>query len=438
MRQPRKWIGLGFVSSIIFACLVWQQKAESGKNNVLELGIFVGSNWDVANTNTYEIVDSIIKEFEEDHPGISVHYTSGIRKSDYSEWLAQRLLIGKMPDVCMILSSDFEKFVSMGLLKNLDSLLNRDEAIKQDQYYKAALNTGKVGWELYALPYEVVPNLMFVNKTLLEKGGYQVPNVDWTWNDLYEISKGLTQDNDGDGQIEQFGTYNYNWEDSVYANGAKVFSNDGKESYVADKRVVDSIKFIYKLNQLNQGQNVTQDDFDAGNVAFMPLSFAEYRTYKTYPYKIKKYTKFQWDCITMPAGPQGENISKTSALLMGISHNTKKERLSWELLKLFTNDSRMQMKIYEYSQGASALKVVTESNEAQYILRRDMDEDERVIDNKVLSTAIEQGVVVPKFTKYEEAMVLVDNQIKKIMNDEGNLESSLKIFQRKLDTFLNQ
>lgn len=438
MKQLKKWIGLVFVSSIIFACLTWQQKVQGEKNNVIELGIFVGSNWDVANTNTYEIVDSIIKKFEEDHPGISVHYTSGIRKSDYSEWLAQRILIGKMPDVCMILSNDFEKFVSMGLLKNLDSLVNRDEAIEQEQYYKAALNTGEVGWKLYALPYEVVPNLMFVNKTLLEEGGYQVPNVDWTWNDLYEISKGVTQDNDGDGQIEQFGTYNYNWEDSVYANGAKVFSNDGKESYVADKRVVDSIRFIYKLNQLNQGQNVTQDDFDAGNVAFMPLSFAEYRTYKTYPYKIKKYTKFQWDCITMPAGPEGENISKTSALLMGISRNTKKERLSWELLKLFTNDSRMQMKIYEYSQGASALKVVTESNEAQYILRRDMDEEEGGIDNKVLSAAIEQGVVVPKFTKYEEAMVLVDNQIKKIMNDEGNLESSLKIFQRKLDTFLNQ
>lgn len=438
MRQLKKWVGLVLVLSVIFACFAWQQKGQSRKDNVIELGIFVGSNWDVANTNTYEIVDSIIKEFEEEHPGISVNYTSGIRKSDYSEWLAQRTLTGKMPDVCMILSHDFEKFVSMGLLKNLDSLLDGDQVIKADQYYEAALGTGKVGQKLYALPYEVVPNLMFVNKTLLEEVGYQVPNVDWTWNDLYEISKGVTQDSDGDGQIDQFGTYNYNWEDSVYTNGAKVFSNDGKKSYVADKRVVESIKFIYKLNQLNQGQNVTQDDFDAGNVAFMPLSFAEYRTYKTYPYKIKKYTKFHWDCITMPAGPEGENISKTSALLMGISSNTKKERLSWELLKLFTSDSRIQMKIYQYSQGASALKGVTESNEAQYILRRDMDEDERVIDNQVLSTVIEQGVVIPKFTKYEEAMVLADNQIKKIMNDEGNLESALKIFQRKLDTFLNQ
>lgn len=438
MIQLKKRIAAVFITLAFLAGLVRLQNIPGEKDDVIELGIFVGSNWDVANPNTYVIVDSIIKKYEEEHPGIKVHYVSGIRKSDYSEWLAQKILTGDMPDVYMVLSDDFEKFVSMGFLKNLDGLVNKDKTIEPKQYYEAALDTGKMGQIQYALPYEVVPNLMFVNKTLLEADGYQVPDVDWTWDDLYRIAYGVTRDKDGDGQLEQFGTYNYNWEDAVYTNGAKIFSDDGKKSYMADKHVVEAIKFIQKLNELNQGQNVTQDDFDAGNVAFMPLSFAEYRTYKTYPYKIKKYTQFQWDCITMPAGPMGENISKTSSLLMGIGSNTKKEQLSWDLLKLFTNDSRMQMKIFQYSQGASALKAVTESREAQYILRRDMDEDERVIDNQVLSTVIAQGVVVPKFAKYEEAMVLADNQVKKIMNEEGDLESSLKIFQRKLDTFLNQ
>lgn len=438
MIQMKNRIIAVFLSCAALALLVWGQQNSAGKEETIELGIFVGSNWDVANTNTYVIVDAVVQKFEEEHPGVTVHYNSGIRKSDYSEWLAQKSLKGEMPDVFMVLPDDFEKLVSMGLLKELDKLIDSDADIQPGQYYEAALDTGKLNQIQYTLPYEVVPNLMFVNKTLLEEEGYHVPEADWTWDDLYEISKGVTQDKDGDGQLEWFGTYNYDWEDAVYTNGAQIFADGGTESNMADKRVVESIKFIKKLNELNQGQNVTQDDFDAGNVAFMPLSFAEYRAYKTYPYKIKKYTKFQWDCITMPAGPNGDNLSKVSALLMGISHSTRKEQLSWELLKLFTNDSRMQMKIYQYSQGASALKAVTDSKEAQYILKRDMDEDERVIDNEVLSTVIAQGIVVPKFTKYEEAMVLADSQVKSIMDDEGNLESSLKIFQRKLDAFLNQ
>lgn len=438
MRQKIKFITIAIVVCMGILCLKGFSSQQKGPDKVIELGIFVGSNWDVANTNTYLVVDDIIEQFEENHPGIKVHYTSGIRKVDYSEWFAQKALKGEPPDVFMVIPDDFEKLVSLGLLKNLDNMITQDKVLDPAQYYEATLNTGQISRIQYALPYEVVPNLMFVNKTLLRQEGLRVPDTDWTWDDLYQISEHVTCDKDGDGQLEQFGTYNYNWEDAVYTNGAKIFSGDGKKSFMADKRVIDAVKYIKKLSELNQGQNVTQDDFDSGMVAFMPLSFAEYRTYKTYPYKIKKYTNFQWDCITMPAGPNGENISETSALLMGISANTRKEKLSWELLKLFTNDKRMQMKIYQYSQGASALKAVTTSNEAEYILQRDMDIDEKVIDKQVLGTVIDRGVVVPKFPKYEEAMVLADSQVQSILNDEVNIDSTLKIFQRKLDTFLNQ
>ena len=88
-----------------------------------------------------------------------------------------------------------------------------------------------------------------------------------------------------------------------------------------------------RLNDLNQGQSVTQEDFNKGNVAFMPLTFTEYRTYKTYPYRIKKYTKFQWDCITFPAGKEGETVPEWIPLLMGINSNTKHEKLAWEFLE---------------------------------------------------------------------------------------------------------
>ena len=67
-------------------------------------------------------------------------------------------------------------------------------------------------------------------------------------------------------------------------------------------------------------------------------TFAEYRTYKTYPYKIKRYANFQWDCITMPAGTKGDNLSQVETLLMGISSSTGEEELAWEFLKLLTYD----------------------------------------------------------------------------------------------------
>lgn len=80
----------------------------------------------------------------------------------------------------------------------------------------------------YALPYECVPTLMFVNKTLLEAEGIPVPENDWTWEDFYSICAQVTRDTDGSGTIDQFGSYGYTWLDALAANGAALFDEDGQ------------------------------------------------------------------------------------------------------------------------------------------------------------------------------------------------------------------
>lgn len=202
--------------------------------------------------------------------------------------------------------------------------------------------------------------------------------------------------------------------------------------------MIDAVRFIAKINELYGGYQVTQNDFDAGNVAFMPLTFAEYRTYKTYPYKIKKYRNFQWDCITFPAGPNGGNISEVDSLLIGISEKTKYQDLAWEFLKLLTYDEEIQMDIFQYSQGASVLKCVTSSAEAEAILQEDMEDGEKVIDSMILSRIIEDGTVVPKFKKYEQALSLSENAINKMLEEDSNAESTMKILQKTIETYLKQ
>ncbi len=173
-------------------------------------------------------------------------------------------------------------------------------------------------------------------------------------------------------------------------------------------------------------------------MAFMPLSFAEYRTYKTYPYKIKKYSAFQWDCITFPAGPQGDNISQVDSLLIGISSHSHKKRLAWEFLKTLTYDEEIQMEIFRHSQGVSALRAVTGSGRMEEILRRDMEASDRVIDRKLLSAVIENGMDMPRFARYGEALALAEGEILKIYEEEKNVDSSLKIVQRAINHFLTQ
>ncbi len=424
-----------FAGALLAALLLLSQGA-AAQDIVLEFGMFTGSNWDVANANSFTIIDEAIAKFEEAHPGVRVHYYSGIRKEDYSEWLSRKLLAGEEPDVFMVLNEDFDQFSALGLLADLDEQMKADEAFDPDQYFSTALRTGVYGDHQYALPYETMPKLMFVNKTLLDKEGIAMPAENWTWDDFYKICAQVTSDEDEDGSLDHFGVYNYGWLDAAYANGASIFSDDGRSCYFTDEKVNKAVSFLRRLGELSEGRSVTQSDYNNGKVAFMPLTFAEYRTYKTYPYKIKKYASFQWDCATMPAGEEGGNISQVDSLLIGMSRGSAHKALAWEFLKLLTYDEQIQTEIFRYSQGASVLKHVTNSRQMEEILQEDMDEEDTVISGSLLASVIENGHTEPQFKKHDSALTLAGNEIEQILNENSSLDTALKIVQLEVENFL--
>lgn len=429
-------------AALLFLAGMYFWSRPQAQTQELEFGMFTGSNWGVENADAFVIIDRAIERFEESHPGVTVRYTSGIEKKDYSEWCAKRLLEGEMPDVFMALDTDFNQYCSLGILQELNTFMESDPEFQSEEIFQTAIDIGKGMEEIqYALPYEVVPTMLFVNKTLLRQEGIEMPQQDWTWDDFLEICRKVTKDTDGDGRIDQFGTYNYSWQDAMYTSGGSAFDNEKQNVDFSNQYVIESVKFMKELLALNQGENVTQEDFDAGKVAFMPLTFAEYRTYKTYPYKIKKYSNFQWDCTTFPGRTHGENISKVDALLIGINHDSTEKELAWEFLKELVCGYESQLDIFRYSQGVSVLESVARSEKAASIIQEDMDKEEQVISGELLCDVIEHGTITPKYYQYEtyEQMIsLANTEITEIFEKNKNIESSMKIFQREIRKYLNQ
>lgn len=60
-------------------------------------------------------------------------------------------------------------------------------------------------------------------------------------------------------------------------------------------KLKEAVIFVEKLNKLNQEHAIiTKEEFNTGKVAFAPMSFAQYRTYKLYPLRVKKFSDFEW------------------------------------------------------------------------------------------------------------------------------------------------
>ena len=76
----KKGTGILFIMAVLFISSLlylryWDQ-------DVLRVGIFYGSNWEVPGTVHYEILDKAIKKFKSKYPNMKVEYEKGILSDD--------------------------------------------------------------------------------------------------------------------------------------------------------------------------------------------------------------------------------------------------------------------------------------------------------------------------------------------------------------------
>ena len=398
-------------------------KSQNSSNNseiILEFGMFAGSNWEVPEGDSYAMLEAAIERFEKEHPGVKVKYVSGIRKDDYSEWLAEQFLKGTEPDVFVVPGADFDLYAASGALYPLARSASVDANFDASVYYKSALDYGKWQGQSYALPVGAVPTLMFVNKSLLASEGIAIPANNWTWHDFMQICRAVTRDTDGDGRIDQFGVYDYTWRIAALTHGVKIFSADGRTANLADKKMEEVLRFMQEIHEVNQGQEVQAKDFDMGKVAFRPFTFAEYRTYKPYPWRIKKYSSFEWDCIKLPAGPSGHHSSIMQTMIMAISARTSEPRL-----------------MLTKSQGLPVRRDVVESPQAQQLFTAATPGSEEM-NLKIVSQVMDDSMTEPKFPRYREAMNLADHKLLHIVQENMSLSSALSQVQKEINAYLQQ
>ena len=401
------------------------------RETVLTIGVYSGSYWNTPNGNCYQILDEAIALFEQSHPGVKVEYVSGIPAADYSEWLAGQIMMGTEPDLYFVLPEDFNLLVSSGALAQLDERIAEDPEFDTVVYYEPCLRSGQSEGKQYALPHESVPTIMFVNKTLLETNGIPMPDNDWTWEDFYDICRQIT-----DVDQRQYGVYSYSWQDAMYSNGASLFSEDGRSCYLAEEKVLEAVQFSRRLSELNEGYTVTARDFDEGRVAFCPLLYSEYRAYQPYPWRVKKYSAFEWDCVTMPAGPSGSNISELHTMMLGISSRTNQADFAWEFCKLLSIDEDVQRKLYTQSHGISPIPAVAEDPELLQEVHHDIPEGSGFSPD-MIHQIMSNAVVVPKFDAYNQAISMAESAVADSASSQLG-QSGMLIAESQINLFLNK
>ncbi len=130
--------------------------------------------------------DLVKEAFEKKYPDIEVVQVS-VPSSEYWNKLFTEITTGNAADVYKDRLSEAVQFSRMGLLSPLDDLCNVKEI---NATFEDIQKTQIVDGKTYGVAYQGGSHQLVYNKTLLAKGGFQVPT---TPEEAYETAKKLTK-----------------------------------------------------------------------------------------------------------------------------------------------------------------------------------------------------------------------------------------------------
>lgn len=404
---------------------------------IIDVAVYSGTSWNVPQKNAYLIYDIIAEKFEASLPeyNVKINYITGQMIENYSEWLAQKILLGEEADIFLVLEEDFSTYSSIGLFENLTPYINSSKVFNEGDFYGRALEAGQYYGNQYTLPFAIAPTFMVANRTLLEQENITIDDEKWTWDDFYNICNTVTKDLDGDNRPDQFGIYNYDWENAFYTNDQLLFPNDGSKIAFQDNYLVETIDFMKRLHQLNQGIVLRETMFDRGQVAFKMFALPEYRAYGTYPYRILKYENFEWEALPMPAGPNGYRSSRLYTIQIGMSSRSENKELAYKFMEFMTTNREAQKLIWEETYALPAQRQVVDT-----IYRSDHPE---VLENKAvnavfLDEVIDRSYLDPHFKKFPSLKTIMDQQISQIITGDLDVEQGVKDMKKDLERIINE
>lgn len=235
------------------------------------------------NAKIGQIVDTLLAEFHEQNPDITVDYVhvpgsyGGVR-----EKTSVAIAGGSAPNVVILDQTHWFAFAYGDFLLPLDEFITADPTVSMDDYYPGIVNFLTWNDHVYGLPFSISTPVMYYNRTLFETRGLD-PIAPRTWDEYLAAGRRIAHDTDGDNvnDVHMIQFYNDNWffEAWLGQNGARIASADGTEYTFNSPEAIEAFEFMQSLVQESQiaktgSFSSIYADFWAGKLAITEQSTA--------------------------------------------------------------------------------------------------------------------------------------------------------------------
>jgi multiple sugar transport system substrate-binding protein len=333
---------------LLSACSSSDTKGEKAEDGKVKLRF---ATWDVG--DDVELQQGLIDEFNAENTDIEVVLEA--YGGDYDTKITAGIGAKDAPDIMYMWNYPQYK----DALEPLDSYIkDRGEEYKSN-FYEALWNYNSVGEDIYGLPVGYTTHVVYYNKDLFDAAGIEYPQAGWTWGDLQEAAKKLTNK---EKKITGFAFPGqpdpYDFEMYLWGNGASYVDSKGKlDGNLNSKKSIET--FTMFQNMLEEGIAITTEgwgdtEMKSGKVG-MFINGAWYLS-------AFKEAGINYGVVEIPAFGDNPSASIVSSSGIAMSKDSKHKEAAFKFMEFWTGEQANKERL---SFELPVLKSVVESEKLQ-------------------------------------------------------------------------
>lgn len=298
------------------------------------------SHWMAGGTMEKISVNTVLEQFKKQYPNVTVkvNFISG----DYATKMYANLAANKETDVFMVPDAEFGKWAEAGVMENLSSHVEKSDVVDPSRMWESAF--GRYKWDgksvgdgdIYAIPKDISPRVLFYNKDLLKKAGVAEPDSK-TPMTFKEFADFLKKVSDKDAGI--YGIGSLNWEGMVRSHGTSLLSDDYTSSNLDDPDVIEAFQIV---SDMIHKYHVLPTSNELGSSSSMIL-FQSQRAVcydgAIYDVANARAFDFDWDVCPLPGWSEDPyNSGYTGSVGYAVSKNCKDKDLAYLVAEYFASE----------------------------------------------------------------------------------------------------
>lgn len=326
MDMKRKWILVSVftvaLAAVISGCGNDDKNDNDSKDGKVQIRF---ATWDVAEDMDRQ--QKLVDEFNKAHENIEV--TLEAYGSNYDTKISAGMGSGDAPDIMYMWN--YPAYADG--LEPLESYIEKEGGAEFKEKFSDTLwNYNSLEEEIYGVPVGFTSHVLYYNKDLFTEAGLEEPTNEWTWPDLQDAAKTITEKTDAKGFAFQMKPDPYDFEMYLWSNGTAYCNEDGELKDSLDSKASKEVFTMFQ-NMEKEGYGIATekdgtDEFRSGNAAmFVSASWA---------IEALNEDGMNYGVVNIPSFDGKKSVSILNSSGVSISKGSKHKEEAWEFIKFYS------------------------------------------------------------------------------------------------------